>query len=58
MQDISEYPTIAPETPDALSDSAARATAWAGEPFLHEGEEFAIRIGHAFLPWGTRPPCQ
>jgi superfamily II DNA or RNA helicase len=30
--------TIAPEAADALADAAAQATAWAGEPFLHEGE--------------------
>jgi ribonuclease E len=30
--------TIAPEAADALADAAAKATAWAGEPFLHEGE--------------------
>src|SRR3954464_7420722 len=30
--------TIAVEA-DVLADAAARATAWAGEPFLHEGED-------------------
>jgi ribonuclease E len=28
----------APEAADALADAAAKATDWAGEPFLHEGE--------------------
>src|ERR671924_390394 len=39
MQNTKEHPTIAPEAPDALSDSAARAEAWAGEPFLHSEED-------------------
>jgi superfamily II DNA or RNA helicase len=32
--------TIAPQA-DVLADAAARASAWAGEPFLHEGEDAA-----------------
>jgi ribonuclease E len=39
MSNPTEHPTIAPEAPDALSDSAARAEAWAGEPFLHREED-------------------
>src|SRR5215218_8892877 len=42
MQNTTEYPTTAPEAPDALSDSAARAEAWAGEPFLHSDEDPAV----------------
>jgi len=42
MSNTTEHPTIAPEAPDALSDSAARAQAWAGEPILHSEEDPAI----------------
>jgi ribonuclease E len=42
MQNTTEHPTIAPEATDALSDSAARAEAWAGEPFLHSDEDPAV----------------
>jgi ribonuclease E len=42
MSNTTEHPTIAPEAPDALSDSAARAQAWAGEPFLHSDEDPAV----------------
>ena len=42
MSNPTEHPTIAPEATDALSDSAARAEAWAGEPFLHAGEDAAV----------------
>src|SRR5215204_2854194 len=42
MSNTTEHPTIAPEAPDALSDSAARAEAWAGEPILHSEEDPAI----------------
>ena len=38
MQETIEQSTIAPEAADAIADAAARATTWAGEPFLHEGE--------------------
>ena len=38
MQETIEQSTIAPEAADAIADAAARATDWAGEPFLHEGE--------------------
>jgi ribonuclease E len=37
MQESIEQNTE-PEAADVLTDAAARASAWAGEPFLHEGE--------------------
>jgi superfamily II DNA or RNA helicase len=43
MQNTTENPTTAPEAPDALSEAAARAEAWAGEPFLHS-EEDAVTV--------------
>jgi ribonuclease E len=42
MSNTTEHPTIAPEAPDTLSDSAARAEAWAAEPFLHSEEDPAV----------------
>src|SRR5215208_1830800 len=39
MQRTSDHPTIAPEAADGLAAAALRAEAWAGEPFLQEGEE-------------------
>jgi ribonuclease E len=39
MQRTSEQPTIAPEAADGLVADALRAEAWAGEPFLREGED-------------------
>jgi superfamily II DNA or RNA helicase len=39
MQRTSDHPTIAPETADGLAAAALRAEAWAGEPFLREGED-------------------
>jgi ribonuclease E len=39
MQNITEQPTKASEAPDGLSADALRAEAWAGEPFLREGED-------------------
>src|SRR3954464_5774205 len=38
MQETIEQ-TPAPWADDALADAAVAASAWAGEPFLHEGEE-------------------
>src|SRR2546421_7749597 len=38
MQEIKEQPTAASEATDGLAASALRAEAWAGEPFLREGE--------------------
>src|SRR3989440_5155879 len=39
MQETTEIPTIASEATDGLAAAALRAEAWAGEPFLREGED-------------------
>jgi superfamily II DNA or RNA helicase len=39
MQEITEQPTITSEATNGLTADALRAEAWAGEPFLREGEE-------------------
>jgi ribonuclease E len=39
MQEIKEQPTTVSEGPNGLSAAALRAEAWAGEPFLREGED-------------------
>jgi len=39
MQNIKEQPTKASEATDGLTAAALRAEAWAGEPFLREGED-------------------
>ena len=39
MQKTTEQPTLAPEAVDGLPADAARAEAWAGEPFLHPEED-------------------
>src|SRR5438309_11467420 len=39
MQEITEQPTTASEAPDGLMADALRAEAWAGEPFIREGED-------------------
>ena len=39
MQEIKEQPTTASEATDGLMAAALRAEAWAGEPFLREGED-------------------
>jgi superfamily II DNA or RNA helicase len=39
MQEIKEQPTIASEATDGLMADALRAEAWAGEPFIREGED-------------------
>ena len=39
MQEIEEQPTTASEATDGLAAAALRAEAWAGEPFLREGED-------------------
>ena len=49
MQRTSDHPTIAPETADGFAESALRAEAWAGEPFMREGED---PDGY----WRRRPP--
>src|SRR6185295_3869592 len=44
MQEITEQPTTASEATDGLTADALRAEAWAGEPFLREGEDAAKEI--------------
>src|SRR5437867_949547 len=39
MQEIKEQPTAPSEATNGLSADALRAEAWAGEPFLREGED-------------------
>src|SRR5918911_5473279 len=39
MQEIREQPTTASEATDGLAAAALQAEAWAGEPFLREGED-------------------
>jgi ribonuclease E len=39
MQDTIEQPTTLSEAAAGLSDAARRAESWAGEPFLHPGED-------------------
>ncbi|MBA3365957.1 MAG: DEAD/DEAH box helicase family protein [Actinobacteria bacterium] len=39
MQKTTEHPTMMPEAGDTLADAAARADAWAGEPFLRPDED-------------------
>jgi ribonuclease E len=41
MQETIEQSTIQAEAADAVTTDAARASTWAGEPFLHEGEDAA-----------------
>src|SRR5690242_678222 len=42
MQKIIDQPTKAPPGADGLEAMALQATAWAGEPFLHEDEDPAV----------------
>ena len=42
MHKIIDQPTKAPSGADGLEAMALRAAAWAGEPFLHEGEDPAV----------------
>jgi ribonuclease E len=44
MQEIKEQPTTASEATDGLAAAALRAEAWAGEPFLREGEDPAVSL--------------
>jgi ribonuclease E len=44
MQEIKEQPTTASEATDGLTAAALRAEAWAGEPFLREGEDPAVAL--------------
>jgi len=39
MQEIKDQPTTVSEATDGLAAAALRAEAWAGEPFLREGED-------------------
>src|SRR5919199_3189397 len=50
MQEIKEQPTTASEVTDGLAAAALRAEAWAGEPFLREGEDPA----HVLAPGTSR----
>src|SRR5438105_7286609 len=42
MQKTTEQPTLAPEAANGLSETAARAQDWAGEPFLRPDEDPAV----------------
>jgi ribonuclease E len=44
MQEIKEQPTTLSEATDGLEAAALRAEAWAGEPFLREGEDPAVSL--------------
>ena len=39
MQETTQIPTAESEATDGLTAAALRAEAWAGEPFLREGED-------------------
>jgi len=45
MQEAIPQPTGQPEAADPVVASALRAEAWAGEPFLREGEDPAVALG-------------
>src|SRR6266550_518933 len=42
MQETTEQPTLAPEAANGLTETAARAQDWAGEPFLRADEDPAV----------------
>src|SRR5947207_5174275 len=42
MQETTEQPKLAPEAANGLSETAARAQDWAGEPFLRADEDPAV----------------
>src|SRR5213596_393746 len=42
MQETTEQPTLAPEAANGLTETAARAQDWAGEPFLRANEDPAV----------------
>src|SRR2546430_3405132 len=42
MQETTEQPTLAPEAVNGLTEAAARAPDWAGEPFLRAAEDPAV----------------
>src|SRR5438309_6086438 len=50
MQEITEQPTITSEATNGLTADALRAEAWAGEPFLREGED----AGRVLAPGTSR----
>ena len=47
MQKATEYLTTAPEGAHDLEAAAERASAWAGEPFLSEGEDAGVVLAPA-----------
>src|ERR1700682_3661641 len=42
MQEATQQPTILSEAADPIAAAAFRAEAWAGEPFLRDGEDPAV----------------
>src|SRR6058998_3514445 len=44
MQETTQIPTTESEAADGLTAAALRAEAWAGEPFLREGEDPAVSL--------------
>jgi superfamily II DNA or RNA helicase len=50
MQQAIQQPIILSEATDPLTAAAYRAEAWAGEPFLHEGED----VAHVLAPGTAR----
>src|SRR5205085_12613895 len=50
MQETTQIPTAESEATDGLTAAALRAEAWAGEPFLREGEDAA----QVFAPGTSR----
>jgi superfamily II DNA or RNA helicase len=46
MQEAIQTSTILSDATDALSAAAFRAEAWAGEPFLHDGEDVSQVLAH------------
>src|SRR5690242_1687416 len=42
MQETTEQPTLAPEARTGLTEAAARAQDWAGEPFLRPDDDAAV----------------
>jgi superfamily II DNA or RNA helicase len=45
MQEATEQPTVITDENDELAAAAVRAEAWAGEPFLREGEDTDVVLG-------------
>src|SRR5689334_24342021 len=42
MQETTEQPTLAPEAVNGLTEAAAKAEDWAGEPFLRPDDDPAV----------------